>query len=130
MVNKIKYYNLPQRRTPTTDIDVYLKAWRELAEPIERALGLTLMGFDPSFQFRLGNAQGAHTTVDLPVWFVKLLSDTLSKTKEANRDLKDVMMMVQEQFRICATNMPDEFDGRVYGWVDDTVAGTPPNLRG
>lgn len=129
MVNKTKYYNLPDGKA-TTDIGTYVTAWRAIATPIEQSLGVTLMGFDPMFQFRSGNAQGLHSVVSLPLWFAASLSDVLSKTKSSNRDLKDVMMMVQEQFRVCSEDMPADFDNRVFGWVDATVAGTPPNLRG
>lgn len=132
MVNKTKYYGMPDRQTVTTDVDEYISAWRAIAAPIEKAFGLELTGFDPMFQFRRGNPQLISSCVflDLPLWFANELSATLTKHQTANRDLKDVMMMVQEQFRINADNMPDTFDARVYNWVDDTVAGNPPNLRG
>lgn len=132
MVNKTKYYGMPDRQTVTTDLDEYINAWRAVAAPIEKAFKMELTGFDPMFQFRRGNPQLITTCVflDLPGWFAVELSDALTKQQNANRDLKDVMMMVQEQFRINVETMPDTFDARVYDWVDDTVAGHPPNLRG
>ena len=67
-------FNLPGYGADSTnDIDVYSKAWKDLAAPIERNMLLTLEGFDPTFRFRQGNAQGQSIYIDLPVWFVKIL---------------------------------------------------------
>jgi hypothetical protein len=80
MANRRKTYPLPDYKTVTEDIDVYIKAWRSLAAPIERELGLTLNGFDPVFNFLKGNPQTNNvTSVDLPVWFVRDLSEALVK---------------------------------------------------
>lgn len=78
-MNRKKYYPLPDFKTVTEDLDAYLEAWRKLAEPVERELGLKLHGFDPTFQFIKGNPQGNSTVVDLPVWFVRDLSAKLSE---------------------------------------------------
>jgi hypothetical protein len=78
MANRKKTYALPDYQTVTEDLDEYIAAWRKLAEPIERELGLTLHGFDPSFQFLKGNPQRTvSTVVDLPVWFVRDLANKL-----------------------------------------------------
>lgn len=78
MSNKAKQYALPDYQSTTSDIDQYINAWRELARPVELALGLQLSGYDPEFNFRKGNPQGQGSThVTLPVWFVRDLSNTL-----------------------------------------------------
>lgn len=85
MANRKKFYPLPDYQKVTDDLDEYIAAWRALAAPIERELGLTLHGFDPSFQFLKGNPQRTvSTTVDLPVWFVR---DLASKLTEKNNDI-------------------------------------------
>lgn len=77
-MNRKKIYALPDYKTVTEDVDTYVAAWRRLAEPIERELGLKLHGFDPTFQFLKGNPQGSGSTVvDLPVWFVRDLGNKL-----------------------------------------------------
>lgn len=66
-----------------------------MAKPIESALGLELSMFDPTFVFTKGNPQTtAVTTVNLPVWFVRDLSQVLlqkdrelSATREYARPL-------------------------------------------
>lgn len=78
MANYTKWYALPDYKGATKDADEYVQAWRKLAEPLERELGLTMEGFDPTFRFRKGNAQGTgSTTLDLPVWFVRELGNKL-----------------------------------------------------
>lgn len=78
MANNKKFYPLPDYTNVTGDIDQYIRAWRDMAAPVERALGLTLNGFDPGFVFIKGNPQTSTTTsVSLPVWFVRDLSEHL-----------------------------------------------------
>lgn len=90
MVNRTKTYSLPDYKNVTTDIDEYIKAWRDLAAPIEQQLGLTLNGFDPVFNFLKGNPQTNNvTTIDLPVWFVRDLSTALRKLDNAVYDNVD-----------------------------------------
>lgn len=80
MTKRAQTYNLPDYTTTTTDIDQYINAWRALAEPVERELGMVLHGFDPEFQFRKGDPQRTNNVVvSLPVWFVKDLSQALNK---------------------------------------------------
>jgi len=75
-------YNLPDYKTVTNDLDTYIGAWRSMAKPIEEALGLELSAYDPTFVFVKGNPQtAAVTTVNLPVWFVRDLSQALSKNE-------------------------------------------------
>lgn len=114
----------------TTDVDDYISAWRKIAKPIEQTLGVTLHGFDPGFQFHQGNAQNSDAQiVNMPLWFAKSLSDALIREQKKVTDTTDVMYAVQEQFVVHGNNFPDGFDSRVFRWVDDTVAGLPPNLR-
>jgi hypothetical protein len=89
MANRKKTYALPDYQTVTEDLDEYIAAWRKLAEPIERELGLTLHGFDPTFVFLKGNPQRTvSTTVDLPVWFVRELSNKLGFYEPAERQAR------------------------------------------
>lgn len=78
MTNQIKIFTLPGTTAVTYDIDEHLNAWKELAAPIETELGLTLCGFDPDFFFRVGNPHGISTTIQLPTWFVQILSQRLN----------------------------------------------------
>jgi hypothetical protein len=80
MANRKKYYALPDYQTVTENIDTYLKAWRTMAEPVEQALGVTMTGFDPAVVFQKGNPQSSNVaSVQLPVWFVRDLSNSLRK---------------------------------------------------
>lgn len=81
MANRKNYYPLPDYKTVTEDLDAYMAAWREVAQPIEEHLGLTLSGFDPEFVFTKGSPQGASTSVRLPTWFARDLSEKLKAVK-------------------------------------------------
>lgn len=86
MVNKTKYYALPSYTAVTTNPDEYVAAWRKMAEPLERELGVTLEGFDPTFRFRKGNAQGdGSVSIDLPLWFVRDLGNRLGYHESSER---------------------------------------------
>jgi hypothetical protein len=89
MANRKRYYSLPDYDSVTDDLDVYTKAWQQMAAPIERNLGLKLNGFDPTFVFLKGNPQTDNVaTVNLPVWFVRDLSEALvKKEREYNATL-------------------------------------------
>lgn len=79
MANHKKLYPLPDYKSTTPNIDEYVAAWRSMAKPIERELGLTLNGFDPTFIFIKGSPQQSMSaTVNLPVWFVRDLAATLN----------------------------------------------------
>lgn len=95
MANRKQYYSLPDYDKVTDDVDAYAKAWQKMAAPIERNLGLTLNGFDPSFVFLKGNPQTNDvTTVNLPVWFVRDLSEALlKKEREYNSTLDYTRLM-------------------------------------
>lgn len=58
-------------RTPhgkyTTDVSEYTEAWRSLAEPLERYLGVVRQSFDPSLTVYNIRGKGDSTT-SLPVW--------------------------------------------------------------
>ena len=55
----------------------YLKAWRQLARPIEKAAALRLHGFDPDLLFLGKNGE----SVTLPVWFVERINAALKARK-------------------------------------------------
>lgn len=79
MSNRKRYYSLPDYKSVTQDIDTYRKAWQDLAKPLERELGLTLVGFDPTMGFRrVDPVSGQHVNLELPVWFVRELSNKLN----------------------------------------------------
>lgn len=45
-------------------------------------------------------------------------------------ELESVLRSVQQQFRLFSESMPDGFDSRVFGWVDDLcIDGAEPSLR-
>lgn len=72
MANRKRLYSLPDNKTVTDDVDVYINAWRRLAEPLERELGLSLIAYDPGYVFSKGNPHTTNTaTIQLPVWFVR-----------------------------------------------------------
>ncbi len=58
----------------TEDIDRYIKEWREFAEPICKAAGLKLAGFDPGLFLTGDNRE----SITLPTWFVKRINKGLS----------------------------------------------------
>lgn len=59
-----------RRRLPggkyTYDLDTYLDAWKQLAQPIIDKTGWTLIAFDPDFQFMADNK----LAITLPLWAV------------------------------------------------------------
>ncbi len=63
-----------QRRLPsgkyTYDLDTYLDAWKQLAQPIIDKTGWQLTAFDPDFQFVKDNT----LAVSLPLWVVRDLT--------------------------------------------------------
>lgn len=80
MAKKQEHYALPDYSTTTTDIDEYIAAWQAMAKPIEDAMGLHLIGYDPEFLFAEMNPQRPGIkTVSMPVWFAKRLGEALSK---------------------------------------------------
>jgi hypothetical protein len=46
----------------------YIKAWAELYEPLEQALELAIMGYDPGLLMREANG---HATVSIPTWLAR-----------------------------------------------------------
>lgn len=76
----------PEHRLPngttTKDSKKYIKAWRSLAEPIEKVTGTRAMSYDPNIQFTLLPPKGvdrAWQSVHLPVWFIELLNEALNR---------------------------------------------------
>jgi len=53
----------------------YIREWRKLARPIEKATGMKHYAFDPGVAFR--TPEGLN--ISLPTWFVKLVNEALSK---------------------------------------------------
>lgn len=78
MARTKRMYALPDYKTVTTDVDVYINEWRKQAEPIERELGLRLVGFDPGFVFAKPTDTGDGPQLNLPVWFVNNLNAVLT----------------------------------------------------
>ncbi len=68
----MSYYNLPDGTT-TKSSRKYIKAWRDLAAPIMKVTGMQIMGFDPGVLF----SYEGKTSLDLPVWFLKLINEKL-----------------------------------------------------
>ena len=72
-------YRLPNYTDLVDTVDEYVAAWNDLARPIEQAFNLTLSGFDPDYQFTKGNPNGMATSITLPTWFVRELSQVLER---------------------------------------------------
>ncbi len=66
-----KTYRLPDGKD-TENADEYIKSWRELAKPIEKATGYKLYGFNPGFSFSNGRE-----VIDISCEFVKKLKEAL-----------------------------------------------------
>lgn len=87
MAKQRAFYPLPDYNKVTTDLDMYLAAWREVAEPIEQHLGLKMIGFDPDFAFTRTSKDGTVMQVSLPLWFTRELSAKLNELDLANSQL-------------------------------------------
>lgn len=59
----------------TSDVDEYVKTWKALIQPVVKATGLVLYGFDPDFS--LHTPDGRYS-ISLPIWFVKRLNRGLT----------------------------------------------------
>ena len=68
-----RIYKLPDG-TYAKNVKQYFRAWRALAEPIEKLTGLQHSAFDPDYQF----VNGTHS-IELPVWFLRLVNDGLER---------------------------------------------------
>jgi hypothetical protein len=66
-------YRLPDGKL-TTDFAVYSNAWQKLAEPIEKATGTKLTGFDPALSFATPDFK---CSFQLGLFEAKLLSAAL-----------------------------------------------------
>jgi hypothetical protein len=70
-------FHLPDG-TFTTSADKYIKAWRKLAKPIEKATNSRAFGFDPGIAFeRNGHIDVRYQTWNLPTDIAILLSEAL-----------------------------------------------------
>jgi len=78
---------LPNSRKWTRSTRTYIKAWRDLARPIEKMFDVRLDTFDPDFQFSNVTEvnQGWLTrSVSLPVWFVCALHAKIVPSKKGS----------------------------------------------
>lgn len=60
-------YRTPDGKT-TTSVKRYLKEWNALKKPLEKALDLESIGFDPGFLMR---PKGGGNSVEIPTWMAK-----------------------------------------------------------
>lgn len=67
----LKIYKLPDGQD-TENTDEYIKSWRELAKPIEKATGYLLYGFNPGLAFSNGRE-----VIDISTEFAKKLKEAL-----------------------------------------------------
>lgn len=90
MANRKKWYALPAYSGQmTSDVDEYIAAWRAIAAPIERQLGVKMTGFDPGFMFTKGNPQGKQSaTISLPLWFAIDLSRKITEMENKYENLR------------------------------------------
>jgi len=81
---KPKYFNLPDGKA-TKSARLYLKEWNKILKPLEKLTGMKVWGFDPSIALiRLEKGvpvQG--TTVNIPLWFAKILVEKFQSLNEA-----------------------------------------------
>ena len=52
----------------------YLRDWMAFKKPIENALDMQIIGFDPGL---LMCAKGKGGSIDMPIWFARRLSEAL-----------------------------------------------------
>ena len=52
----------------TTSVKRYLREWNALKKPLEKALDLKSIGFDPGFSMR---QKGSRNSVEIPTWLAK-----------------------------------------------------------
>jgi len=68
-------------KTTTIDINKMLKAWRELAAPVERITGMKMYGFDPDLLIGDGTKSFSY-----PIWLAKMIATALAeKDREIER---------------------------------------------
>lgn len=75
--NKRQHYRLPDGHA-TTNVELYARAWKKLAAPIERALDVVLTGFDPSMAFRAFGGKGLQSSIQLELWVALRLYKALT----------------------------------------------------
>jgi hypothetical protein len=69
----------------TDDVKVYAAAWREVYEPIEKALDCFCYGYDPSCSF---DREGQHNRAQLPKWFARDLSNLFGKVEHLREQIR------------------------------------------
>lgn len=68
-------YRLPDGKT-TKSTKVYLREWNKLKKPLEKALSLETIGFDPGF---IMYPKGGGRSVEIPTWLARRIVDSLAK---------------------------------------------------
>jgi hypothetical protein len=76
-------WNLPDGKS-TADVSEYADAWVNLYKPLEDALNLKVIGFDPLVMFQGANFEGP--LVQMPVWMVQRIRALI----EENKNLKNL----------------------------------------
>lgn len=69
-----QHYKLPDGRV-TASLRRYLREWHMLSRPIEKALALHTIGFDPGLTMR----NSGREIVEMPLWFAQRLAEALEK---------------------------------------------------
>lgn len=89
----MRKYRLPSGEL-TSDINQYLAAWHDLADPIVEKFGWSVISFDPGYQFSIDNS---YTSISLPTSAVIAVSQAL-KAQDAEiaslRALAEVMQKI------------------------------------
>jgi hypothetical protein len=71
-----------QYRTPdgkmTSSVKRYVSEWNAIKEPLEAALDLRTIGFDPGF-LMTANGEQYCSSVDIPVWLAKRIVAAIAK---------------------------------------------------
>lgn len=71
-----KSYRLPDR-TSTSDVEVFTREWENIYKPLEEALGVRCIAFDPGIRLARGNE-----SVAIPLWLAHEINSALNKKPE------------------------------------------------
>jgi hypothetical protein len=84
-----RYFHRPNGKL-TKSVKFYLKEWRQIIRPLEKLTGMKVIGFDPGFLLaRIENGKTVQGTVDIPMWFAKILVEQFQSLNEALDDYRD-----------------------------------------
>ena len=73
------------------DFNAYLKDWDDFNAKIEKLTGLTVTGYDPGLNLTkiVDKKYIEGTTIQIPLWFAKILVEKVDALEEALDDYRD-----------------------------------------